>query len=144
MQADGVHSQGNSGAVHGMLHLADDAGTHGHGQVQLGYFSWFVRFLTKQMGNNIGAGIGTMITKLESRLHSAEVAANLFRWPRRHPSKPQGQVQRPTLARRPSPSSLLSRHETLSSRSRLRLLKNDILFPKLGSLPGSTRLPQQL
>jgi hypothetical protein len=35
----------------------------------------FVCFLTKQMGNNVGAGIGGMITKLKSRLHAAEAAA---------------------------------------------------------------------
>ena len=35
----------------------------------------FVRFLTKQTGSNVGAGIGGMITKLEARLHVAEAAA---------------------------------------------------------------------
>ena len=35
----------------------------------------FVHFLTKQRGSNVGAGIGVMITKLESRLHAAEAAA---------------------------------------------------------------------
>jgi len=51
----------------------------------------------------------------------------------RHPSEPQGRVQRPTLARQPSPRSILSRNENFSPRSRLRL-----------SVHRSTRLPQLL
>jgi hypothetical protein len=37
--------------------------------------SAFVRFLTKQTGSNVGAGIVVMISKLESRLHAGEAAA---------------------------------------------------------------------
>ncbi len=34
--------------------------------------SVFIRFLTKQMGSNVGAGVGNSLLKLEEKLRSAK------------------------------------------------------------------------